>query len=266
MTNILFLHAHPDDEAIFTGGTIAALAEKGHAITVVFATGGELGTTKSNDDLSIVRKEEANHACSILGVKHVHFLGYHDSGLDKSIMPDNALALANSDMVSKQLADILRKQNIHTVFCDDEYGVYGHPDHVKCHEIALLAAQLHGLDCIVETTVDGEYLHFVQSHLVDHAFDAYGIEPDSALFRVGSNRQHPGLTTVEISSVVKINGIHLKAKRDAMAAHSSQIPQSSETLLFNDEQFKEVYGLEWFRHVPIKQSHHAQNSLLDGLE
>jgi len=266
MANILFLHAHPDDEAIFTGGTIAALADLGHEITIVFATGGELGETIGEHDLALTRREEAIHASSILGAKHVQFLGFHDSGLDILKMPDNALARADTQVAAQQLAKILAERNIHTIFCDDEYGVYGHPDHVKCHEVAFLAAEMHGLDCVMESTVDGEHLHFVESHLVEHAFQAYGIEPESALFRSNSSRQHPGLTTVEISSTVNINGAHLKAKRDAMAAHSSQIPDSSEALLFDDEKFREVYGLEWFRHVSIKEGHKASRSLLDGLE
>lgn len=265
MTNILFLHAHPDDEAIFTGGTIAALADAGHEITVVFGTGGELGEARGEHDIALTRREEALRACSILGVKNVHFLGYHDSGLDKNQLPSNSLYEANLQNASEELLSILRERGIHTIFCDDEYGVYGHPDHVKCHDIAKLAAQIYGLDCIMESTVDGEHLHFVESHLVGDAFLAYGIEPESALFRHSSTRQHPGLTTVEITTTVKVNGAHLKAKRDAMSAHTSQIPPSSSALLFEGEKFEEVYGLEWFRHVPIRDGHQPGTSLFDDI-
>jgi len=266
MANILFLQAHPDDEAIFTGGTIAALSDLGHEITVVFATKGELGEAPEGQDVAKVRQAEAIYACSILGAKHVDFLGYSDSGIDSFAFPDNALALADTALAAQRLAEILAKRKIDTLFCDDEFGVYGHPDHKKCHEIGFEAARLHGLDCVMESTIDGEHQHFVETHLLDDAKKHFAIEPGADLFRPTSTHQHPGLTTVDITSVVHINGAHLKAKREAMAAHTSQIPPDDTSLQFDEKTFREVYGLEFFRHVPISEGHKASDSLLDGLE
>ena len=265
MTNVLFLHAHPDDEAIFTGGTIAQLSERGHEITVVFATGGELGLPNDEEKLEVIRKNEAQQACEILGVKNVHFLGFHDSGLDPTKFPTNALALSDADEAAKLLAGIMKDREIEVIFCDDENGIYGHPDHKACHEIAVKAADIHGLNCAIEFTVDGEHLHFVESHVVKDAFDAFGIDPGSSLYRDRSTRQHPGLTTVEITETVSVNGQHLKRKREAMAAHPSQIPADSAPLQYEDLDFQQVYGLEWFRHTPLHDAHKPIKTILDDL-
>ena len=82
MANYLFLHAHPDDEAIFTGGIIRQLVDNNNNVTIVFATGGELGTKQDpNSDLQNIRKYETQKAGEILGVQKIEYLKYHDSGL-----------------------------------------------------------------------------------------------------------------------------------------------------------------------------------------
>lgn len=265
MTNILFLHAHPDDEAIFTGGTIRALSDAGHQVTIVFATSGELGNLLDDKELRDVRIQEAIIACEILGADNVRFLGYHDSGLDQTNFPEGSLALCDRNEAAAKVADILRELEIDAIFCDDSNGIYGHPDHKTCHAIAIEAARLHGLECVTEFTVDGEHLHFVESHVVKTAFDAFGITADSPLYRGNSSRQHPGLTTVEISNSYTVNGSHLKAKRDAMAAHTSQIKPDSEPLIYSDNEFAQVYGLEWFRHLPLTAEHNQSRSVFDDL-
>ena len=83
-----FVHAHPDDEAIFTGGTMARLARAGTPVVLVVATGGELGAIHPSyhgaiDDVGLaeVRRLECEAAATILGAGSVEFLGYHDSGM-----------------------------------------------------------------------------------------------------------------------------------------------------------------------------------------
>ena len=79
---IAFLHAHPDDEAIFTGGTLARLAAAGYRTVVVVATSGELGRDDGgNGPLASRRRAETRAACVELGVAALHFLPFHDSGL-----------------------------------------------------------------------------------------------------------------------------------------------------------------------------------------
>lgn len=265
MTNVLFLHAHPDDEAIFTGGTIRALADSGHNVSVVFATGGELGQTHDHDNIGSVRRNEARQACDILGVANVEFLEYHDSGLDAASFPAQSLARCDVLEASKKLSTVMKKFDVDILFCDDTNGIYGHPDHKMCHKIAVGAAELQGLKCVMEFTVDGEHLHFVESHVVKTAFDAFGITTDSPLYRGTSLRQHPGLTTVEISNSYRVNGAHLQAKSKAIAQHKSQITPESAPLVFSESDFSQVYGIEWFRHFPLHDGHKPDRTIFDDL-
>ena len=121
---------------------------------------------------------------------------------------------------------------------DDADGIYGHPDHPRCHEAAVLAAARAGVDCVYEVTVDREHLHFVETHLVATASDALAESaPGSpAVF---------GRSTVEIDLTVDV-GAALYAKRAAFAAHGSQLPPGSPVMVLDDEAFRAVYGLEWF--------------------
>src|SRR5437762_2988802 len=85
VATVVFVHAHPDDEAIFTAGTMCLLAEAGHRVVLVVATGGELGLPHEDaagpDHLAGVRRAETERAAGMLQVARTEFLGYHDSGM-----------------------------------------------------------------------------------------------------------------------------------------------------------------------------------------
>src|SRR3954471_17253027 len=85
MATVVFVHAHPDDEAIFTAGTMCLLSRAGHRVVLVVATGGELGPPHEDADgpahLAALRRDETAEAAGLLGVARTHFLGYHDSGM-----------------------------------------------------------------------------------------------------------------------------------------------------------------------------------------
>ncbi len=237
MTNFLFLHAHPDDEAIFTGGTIKKLANDGHNVHVVFATGGELGK-KLNSEQNILdtRFEESQNACKILNVSSFEFLGYHDSGLDKDNFPENAFAKCDIDEASKKLNFFIESKSIDVFICDDEYGIYGHPDHLQAHLVGVASSIL--VKEFYNTTVDREYLHFVETHLVEEANIAHASTLDLA-------RTTLGMSSVEIAHTISVNDA-LAEKRKAMKAHASQIDDTSSALILNNDQFRAVYGYEWF--------------------
>ena len=84
--SVVFVHAHPDDEAIFTGGTIAALSRAGYRTVVLMATSGELGSRvggdRSTTDVAARRRAEAERSCTVLGVDRLVFLDHVDSGID----------------------------------------------------------------------------------------------------------------------------------------------------------------------------------------
>jgi len=234
MTTVFF-HAHPDDEAIFTGGTVARLVAAGERVVVAFATQGELG------GVATTRVLETEAAAVVLGAPQVAFLGYHDSGLDE-IAPD-AFAAVPIDDAAARLARVLRESQANALIAYDEFGIYGHPDHVHVHRVAHRAAQLANVATVYECTVDHEYLHFVETHLVAEARAA-------AASTLGHEGATIGLPSVLITNTVDVRRV-LDTKRAAMAAHASQIPETASAMQLGADDFAAVYGWEWFvRHGP----------------
>ncbi|HEX2701116.1 MAG TPA: PIG-L family deacetylase [Acidimicrobiales bacterium] len=242
----MFFHAHPDDESIFTGGTILRLAALGHRVTLVVATSGELGephVTGSTEELGALRRDETRRSADLLGVSRVEFLGYRDSGLAGHAGNSAPGCLASADVaeVAERLGAVLVDERADALVVYDETGIYGHPDHIQVHRAGHGAAALAGVATVYEATVDREYLHFVETHLVEQAILAGDL---------GLARSHIGMPTVMVTSTVDVTG-HLDAKRSAMAAHASQIPETTSALQLGLEQFAAVYGWEWFvRHGP----------------
>jgi LmbE family N-acetylglucosaminyl deacetylase len=237
---IVFFHAHPDDEAIFTGGTMARLAALGHRVVVVMATSGDLGVAHEalGAPLADVRERELHEACRLLGVDEVVLLRYDDSGIDHPVMPDNAFAHADVETAATLVAEVLVRVQADAVVFYDEGGIYGHADHVQVHRVGLRAAELAGTPRRYEATVDREYLHFVDTHLIDHAREAL------------PHIEHIGMPTVFISAMVDVCD-HLAAKRAAIAAHASQVHETSSVMQLSPDSFRSVYGFEWYvRHGP----------------
>jgi LmbE family N-acetylglucosaminyl deacetylase len=240
--SIVFLHAHPDDEAIFTGGTIWLLAANGWRVVVVMATGGEWGEAAAgfgHADLAVVRRQETLDAARILGIAQVEFLGYHDSGLsgDPAHTCPNSLAWADGDEVAGRVAAILTGESAAALVTYDPEGIYGHPDHVVVHRAAMAAAEAAGVATVYEATVDREYLHFVETHLV--------VEAKRATGELGLAGTHLGMSTVEITTTLDVRTA-LTTKRQAMAAHASQISETASVLHLPAESFAAVYGYEWY--------------------
>ncbi len=254
MANLLFLHAHPDDEAIFTGGTIARLAQQGHNITVVFGTGGELGQSAEGEDAAKTRFLESMDAAQILGISHLDFLGYHDSGFDPDEFPDNAFATCDRNEAAEKLEAIIRRYEIDAIFFDDENGIYGHPDHRASHDVGMRAAQRTHISEAYTFTVDREQLHFLltKAHVVQEAFSSYDFAKEQ-MEALGTAHGHEtnelGKSSIEITHVVPINGGNILVKRMAMNAHKHQMPASVTDL--EDEVFRQAYGDEWYVRVAV---------------
>src|SRR3954463_16350460 len=155
---LVSFHAHPDDESLLTGGTLARAAAEGHRVVLVVATCGERGLAGVQDgggaELAGIRMRELDASADALGCARVVPLGYGDSGLHPS--PDDAEAFANADVetAAKALADILRDAAADVLLVYDRHGGYGHPDHVQVHRVGTRAAALAGTPFVLEATVD----------------------------------------------------------------------------------------------------------------
>ncbi|MGI8807893.1 MAG: GlcNAc-PI de-N-acetylase, partial [Acidimicrobiales bacterium] len=143
--------------------------------------------------------------------------------------------------VATRLAALLVEERADALVVYDDTGIYGHPDHIQVHRAGHRAAAMAGVATVYEVTIDREYLHFVETHLVEEAILAGDL---------GLARSHIGVPTVMLTTTVDVTA-HLERKRSAMAAHASQIPETTSALQLGMEQFAAVYGWEWFmRHGP----------------
>lgn len=233
---VLVLHAHPDDEAIFTGVTLRRLADAGARTVLVAATAGELGESRVplrvGETIPERRIAELERAAELLGVSRLVLLGCRDSGLPgwSSGAHSRALAAADPLRLAATVAEIADNEGAATVVHDDEQGIYGHPDHRATFRIGATAAELVGATAY-RTTVDREHLHVSarDRHLVHGAARAA-----SVAF---------GRMTAEISLAIAGTPAELGAKRAAITAHASQVAESDVPA----DGFAQAYGLEWFR-------------------
>ncbi len=219
---------------------MAHLVAHGHRVVVVMATSGDLGVEHDalGGPLADVRERELHEACHILGVDEVVLLRYDDSGIDHPVVPDNAFAHADVDTAAALVAEVLVRVQADAVVLHDEGGIYGHADHVQVHRVGTRAAELAGTVTRYEATVDREYLHFVDTHLIDHAREAL------------PHIEHIGMPTVFISAMVDVRD-HVARKRAAIAAHASQVHETSSVMQLSPDSFRSVYGYEWYvRHGP----------------
>jgi LmbE family N-acetylglucosaminyl deacetylase len=245
---VVFVHAHPDDEAIFTGGTMRRLSSAGHRVVLVVATGGELGllpdgvsawaADRDVGALAARRNAETDAAAALLGVARVAWLGYHDSGMagDPANHAEGSFWSADETEAADRLVAVLEEEEPAAVVVYDAEGIYGHPDHVQVHRVGRRAASAAGVTTVYDATVDREYLHFVETHLVEEAILGGDL---------GLVRSHIGVASVEIGATVDVRAV-LDVKRAAMGAHASQIPESTSALQLPAHHFAEVYGWEWY--------------------
>jgi LmbE family N-acetylglucosaminyl deacetylase len=165
---IVSFHAHPDDEALLTAGTLARAAAEGHRVVLVTATAGEAGLAASQfgppEQLAKARLAELRRSAEAIGAARVELLGYADSGLDgQAPIPDDPtapvpFARADVDQAAQRLADLLREERADVLTSYDPAGGYGHPDHVQVHRVAARAAELAGTPVVLEATVDRNLL------------------------------------------------------------------------------------------------------------
>jgi LmbE family N-acetylglucosaminyl deacetylase len=229
---VVIVHAHPDDEAIFTGATIRRLADRGARVVLVTATAGELGEPKvplRGRTVGELRTAELERAARLLGVSRLVLLGRRDSGLNgwESGQHPRALVRADLPAVARTVARLVEDERAEAVIGYDADGIYGHPDHVAVHLVARHAASLAGVTSY-DATVDREHLHFAGAHVLDDA-----VKP--------TKRPTYGRVTAEISVALAATPLELAVKREALLTHASQI--TPEML---SDQFTETYELEWY--------------------
>lgn len=240
MATAVFFHAHPDDEAIATGGTMAALADAGHRVVLVLATRGELGEVAEGflpegETLTERRVREVEAAASILGVHRVAYLGYRDSGMAGEASNEDPEAFWQADVkeAADRLAELLRDESAELLVAYDERGGYGHPDHLQVHRVGAEIAGRAGGPRVLESTMDRDHL---MAGLAAAAVDGADDLPDVEDIGMPAERIH---IAVDVTP-------WLARKRAAMQAHASQITDESFFLTMPEDVFTYSFGTEWF--------------------
>ncbi len=259
MATLVCFHAHPDDEVISTGGTIARAASLGHRVVLVVATNGDHGEVPDDlapgETLVDRRRAETDASARALGVSRVVWLGYADSGMtgwEQNSNPDS-FHLADPDEAGARLADVLREESADALTIYDWHGNYGHPDHIAVHRVGLVAERLVPSVRVFEATMNRDA--FVR--MIDAARESgtpMGA-PDSEAPDLEEGEFDPtgpaddgnpmGMPEAELTLAVDVSA-HLDAKRAAMRCHASQIDDTSFFLQMPDEAFASAFGTEWF--------------------
>jgi mycothiol conjugate amidase Mca len=146
---LMIVHAHPDDEVIGSGGTLARYSDEGIRTVLVTATLGEegeivvaeLNTPDVKARLAEVRREELRQATAILGVTDQEILGYRDSGMAGTPANEhpNSFNKADLEEATRRLVQLVRAYKPQVLVSYNEHGGYGHPDHIACHKVTLAA-------------------------------------------------------------------------------------------------------------------------------
>ncbi|MFG1998481.1 PIG-L deacetylase family protein [Spirillospora sp. NPDC048911] len=248
----VFFHAHPDDEALLTAGTMARLAAEGHRVVLVVATAGERGLAADgaaggDRPLGEARTAELHASARVLGCARVVFLGYADSGLAGDA--PGGFASADVAEAAAALAGLLLQERADLLTVYDPAGGYGHPDHVQVHRVGVEAARLAETPVVLEATVDRDLLLHVlrplaRLRLAPRALDVRGFE----------SAYVPG---DQITHRVKV-AAYAEVKRAAMEAHATQaaggdsVRTLAALLRLPRALFRRALGTEWYvrRDVP----------------
>ncbi|NNE11701.1 MAG: GlcNAc-PI de-N-acetylase [Ilumatobacter sp.] len=256
MGTLLCFHAHPDDEAIATGGSMARAHDEGHRVILVVATDGAHGETPGDlvagESLVERRRLETDASAAALGVDRVAFLGYRDSGMtgwEANDHPDSFWQ-AELDTAAERLAAILREERVDVLTIYDWHGGYGHPDHVKVHRVGRRAAELVAADLpelrVLESTMNRDEMRRGLAEAAEMGLetaddDGEPFDPDAPM----DDGNPMGTPEAEITLGVDVSDF-IDRKRQAIAAHRSQVDESSFFLQMPAEQFAQAFGREWF--------------------
>jgi N-acetyl-1-D-myo-inositol-2-amino-2-deoxy-alpha-D-glucopyranoside deacetylase len=250
---ILFVHAHPDDEVINNGATMAKYVSEGVQVTLVTCTAGEMGEVLVPDlahlaydekgGLGEHRRGELDEAMKVLGVTDHRFLGgfgrFHDSGMAwhedghaiaAETIPDNAFWTADLNEAADELVTVIREVRPQVLVTYDQFGGYGHPDHIQAHRVAMYAAQLaaapsyrlelgepHDIAKIYWTAMSEsrmrESLRELRESGDTETFK--GMEPDGKL--------PPFVTPDELISARVDGTATVQRKMDALAKHATRV-------------------------------------------
>lgn len=281
---LIAVHAHPDDESSKGAATYAHYLDRGVEVLIVSCTGGERGDVlnemvardpKSRRDLTGLRRDEMARAQEIIGFQH-RWLGYEDSGMarEDGTVPPGSFAAIPAEVSAEALVRIVREFRPHVMVTYNENGGYPHPDHLRCHDISMIAWERSGDPAAYPAAgepweIQKVYYEDIFNSARVHSFQRVlrEREPESPLLAkieemAGWMLRRPsrGTTKVEV-------GRFFEARDAALRAHTSQVAPDSSFFFWSNELQREAWPYEDFElagaRVPTQLPEH---DLFQGIE
>lgn len=255
---LMLVHAHPDDETINNGITMAHYASRGHQVTLVTCTRGEEGevlvpelahlASEKEDRLGLHREQELTDAMSIIGVEDFRFLGhphrnYRDSGMMGTVANERADSFWQSEieLAVSDLATVMLEVRPHVLITYDEFGGYGHPDHIKANQIAMRAAE----QIRDQWRIQKIYWNTIPLSIVEAGIEAMK-DSDTQFFGVDKAEDFPFAKPDSIVTTVISDPSMLERKMSAMRAHATQITVDGPFFALSNNLGIEVWGQEFY--------------------
>ena len=264
---LLLVHAHPDDETINNGITMAKYAQEGAKVTLVTCTRGEegevlveeLGNLASNrdDKLGEHREIELKNAMKLLGIEDYRFLGapdkkWRDSGMIGTPQNERSDVFwqANLEEVAQELVKIILETKPQVLITYDEIGGYGHPDHIKANQVAMKAADLAANQ---GWKISKIYWNTMPRSVIQNGIEKMK-EVGSSFFGAESADELPFAKPDELVSTV-IRGVeYVPQKLEAMKAHATQIAVDGPFFALSNNLGLSVWGDEYYTLVKGEKS------------
>jgi N-acetyl-1-D-myo-inositol-2-amino-2-deoxy-alpha-D-glucopyranoside deacetylase len=256
---LLLVHAHPDDETINNGVTMAKYAASGAQVTLVTCTRGEEGevlvtelanlASDKDDKLGEHREVELKDAMAQLGINDFRFLGdpnkkWRDSGMMGTPQNErgNVFWQADLDEASQELVKIILEIKPQVLITYDEFGGYGHPDHIKAHQVAMRAAEL--------AAEQGWQVSKIYWNTIPRSVIQMGIEKmkevGSDFFGAQSVDELPFAKPDELATTVVNAPEYVPQKLAAMKAHATQISEDGPFFALSKNLGLSVWGDEYY--------------------
>ena len=229
---LMAVHAHPDDEAIATGGVLARAAAEGIRTVVVTCTNGEYGDGPGGvkpgqeghdpEAVAAVRKGELEAACRVLGVDHLEMLGYHDSGMVEWDFKGNDGVFARVPLAeaTQRLGALFAHYRPDVVVTYEEESAYDHPDHVQTARVTLATARATGIPRkLYLTALSLRNWEKLAALMRERGIENPFSDPDPTWVERLQASEAKITTAVDVQA-------YAQAKRSAVQAHASQMDES----------------------------------------
>jgi N-acetyl-1-D-myo-inositol-2-amino-2-deoxy-alpha-D-glucopyranoside deacetylase len=267
---LLLVHAHPDDETIGTGATMARYVAEGAHVALVSCTLGEEGevivdhhahrAAQHDDTLGEHRAIELANAMKALGVTDHRQLGhpgkYRDSGMMGTPDNDDPACFWRADLLeaAADLVAVIREVRPQVLVTYDDFGGYGHPDHIQAHRVAMYAAVLAAAGSFRPELGEPWDIAKIYWTAFPKSVVVAGVE---ALRAAGETTGFAAIDPDEMPFVVDdalvttaVDGAdHLDAKMAAMAAHETQISLEDGFFALSNNIGSKAFGHEYYRLV-----------------